>query len=271
MTIEFSAVAFSPSYRRVADAIAARIIDRSLNDGDPLPTETALALQLGVHRSTLREALRDLESRGLVQRRRGSKRLIVARPDTHTVAERISDALALQDVTIAELWETLMIIEPPAAELAARQRRPAQLSALHAAAARFAEGQREAAETLETSGTSRAASTPDAAGSAADFLRAVVAVSGNRALALANEPAIQLLQSSLQLMIDRVPQARARIATAHRRLLAAIESADAATARDWMSKHIRDFRRGFEVAHIALDQRVPGPWRDATKPQRASR
>lgn len=246
MSVEFEAVEFSPSYRRVANAIAARIIDRSLSDGDALPTETALALQLGVNRSTLREALRDLESRGLLERRRGSKRLVVARPETRAVAERVSDALALQDVTYDELWETLMIIEPPAAELAARHRKSAQLATLQAAAKSFAD---------------HAADTAAAVGAAAAFLRAVVAVSGNRALALANEPALELLQSSLRLMIDRVPQARGRIATAHRRVLAAIQDGDAATAREWMAKHIRDFRRGFEVAGIALNQGVPAPLR----------
>ena len=248
MNANFDPIRVEPTYRRVATLIAGRIIDRSLSDGDALPTETALAEQLGVNRSTLREALRELESRGLIERRRGSKRMVVTRPATQDVADRISDALALQDVTIAELWETLMLIEPPAAQLAARGRKATQLATLRAAADRFIDSQ---------------ARTDDAVDAAADFLRAVVAVSGNRALALANEPAIQLLHSSLKLMIDRVPQARARIGAAHRRLLAAIDAGDAATAGDWMSKHIRDFRRGFEVAGIALDQRVPAPLRGA--------
>jgi DNA-binding FadR family transcriptional regulator len=246
MMLEFAAIPFAPSYRRVANVIAARIIGRSLRDGDPLPTETALALQLGVNRSTLREALRDLESRGLLERRRGSKRMIVTRPATQAVADRVSDALALHDVTIAALWETLMLLQPPAARLAATRRNGAQVAALREAAARFARSDLPTGEAVVA---------------AAEFLRAVVAATGNAALQLANESALQLLQSSLQLMIDRVPQARARIATAHRRLLAAIESSDAALAAEWMGKHIRDFRRGFEVAGIDLDQRVPAPLR----------
>ena len=53
-----------------------------------------------------------------------------------------------------------------------------------------------------------------------------------------------------------MPQARGRIATAQRELLAAIAAGDAATARLWMEKHLRDFRRGFEVAGIPTDFRV---------------
>ena len=243
MAVEFSALPFAPSYRRVANMIAARIMDRSLGDGDSLPTETALALQLGVHRSTLREALRELESRGLLERRRGSKRLVVARPQTQSVAERVSDALTLQDVTVAEIWETLMMLEPPAAQSAARRRSDFDLDALRSAAAEFAD---------------RGSDTLVAVAAVATFFRALVAATGNRALALANEPAIQLLQTSLRLTIDRVPQARARIRAAHRNLLLAIEAQDPVAAGSWMEKHIRDFRRGFEVAGIDLSSPVTG-------------
>jgi len=53
----------------VAAAIGARVLSRALREGERLPSETELARQFGVNRSTVREALRELESRGLVQRR----------------------------------------------------------------------------------------------------------------------------------------------------------------------------------------------------------
>jgi GntR family transcriptional regulator, transcriptional repressor for pyruvate dehydrogenase complex len=85
-----------------------------------------------------------------------------------------------------------------------------------------------------------------------ELFRAIGAATANRALEIAHEPAIALLHDSLSLMIDRVPQARTRIAAAQRRLTAAIAERDYASARDWMTKHIRDFRRGFELAGIEL-------------------
>lgn len=241
MSIEFAPLKLAPTYRRVASTIAARIIDRTLREGDPLPTENDLASQLGVNRSTVREAFRELESRGLVERRRGTKRLVVTRPATTAMAGQMSDALVLHDVTVDEVWETLMMLEPPAAEAAAQRATPAQLEALRAAAARFAAGN---------------ADTTEAVNAVSDFFHAVVAATGNRALPLAHEPALRLLASSLQFMIDRVPQARTRIATAQRRLVSAIESRDRSAAREWMEKHIRDFRRGFVVAGIDPSNRA---------------
>jgi GntR family transcriptional regulator, transcriptional repressor for pyruvate dehydrogenase complex len=237
----FEPVRTEPAYRRVAAAIAARIIDRTLAHGATLPTELELAAQMGVHRSTLREALRDLESGGLLVRRKGTKRMIVARPSAGAVAHRLSHALALHDVTVDQLWEALMIVEPPAAEAAARRRDELQLETLRVAHAEY----------LRENGDARAAVAAVAA-----FFEALAAAAGNPVLSLAQAPVLKLLACSLELLIDRVPQARGRIATAQRELLAAIAAGDAATARIWMEKHLRDFRRGFEVAGIPTDFRV---------------
>ncbi len=234
----FEPVRAEPTYRRVAAAISERIVARTLRDGEPLPTETALAAQLGVNRSTLREALRELESNGLLERRKGSKRLVVSRPATATVARGVSRALALQDVTVAEVCEALVVVMPPLAEAAARHRTAAQLAAVEAAAARFAQH-----NTVEAVG---------------EFFRALGAASMNRALALMEEPLLQLLERALSVMIDRAPNARARIAAAQAQLLDALRRGDAAQASEWMGKHVRDFRRGFELAGIDLHGELDG-------------
>ena len=88
------------------------------------------------------------------------------------------------------------------------------------------------------------------------FFRVLGEASGNPALVLAQEPLLQLLEPSLSAMIGQLPQARARIVAAQRRLIEAVAARDSEAAQTWMSKHIRDFRRGFELAGINLRHTV---------------
>jgi GntR family transcriptional repressor for pyruvate dehydrogenase complex len=241
MAIEFEQIRMEPAYRKVAAALMERILDRTLREGERLPSETELARQFGVNRSTVREAVRELESNGLVARRRGSKLLVVTRPEADHVADGVSRALMLHDVTYLDVWEALTILEPPIAENAARKRSEADLERVIGAAGNFATDNADAAR---------------AAFHAAEFFRIVGAATHNRILMIAQEPLLQLLDASLQRMLDKVPQSRARITAAERRICDAIRDQDVDTARGWMTRHIRDFRKGYELAGIDLEGKV---------------
>jgi GntR family transcriptional repressor for pyruvate dehydrogenase complex len=241
MSVQFEQIHMEPAYRKVAAAIGGRILDRTLREGDRLPPEVELARQFGVNRSTVREALRELESNGLVMRRAGSKLMSVSRPQHFAIAGAVSRGLVMHDVTLTEVWEALTLIEPPIAESAARARTNEDIASVSAAAEEFA------ADNAETA---------TATHRAAEFFRSVGRATHNQVLMLAQEPLLQLLEPSLRLMIDEVPQARARILTAQRRISEALNARDTDAARTWMGRHIRDFRRGFELAGIDLQQRI---------------
>lgn len=241
MTAMFEPISLDPAYRRVAATIESKIMARDLNDGDSLPAELDLARQFGVNRSTVREALRELQSKGLVSRREGGKRLFVTHPGASDVASGVSRALALHGVTFLEVWEAMMIIEPQAAALAARKRDSEQLDELLRLSERFESLGPNSGEGVAT---------------VVDFFRALARCSQNQVLVLAQAPLTRLLSPTLGRMIDQVPQARARIVAAQRRLIEAIRQRNADEARTWMEKHIRDFKRGYELAGIALDYRV---------------
>ena len=84
-----------PAYRVVSDDLRQRIVRGEIQPGEPLPTESDLASRFGVHRSTIREGLRQLEQDGLV--RRQGKKLLVAVPrnsDLASAAERAARTLA---------------------------------------------------------------------------------------------------------------------------------------------------------------------------------
>jgi GntR family transcriptional regulator, transcriptional repressor for pyruvate dehydrogenase complex len=243
VSVEFAPLTLEPAYRKVAGAIGERILGRTLREGERLPSETELARQFGVNRSTVREALRELESRGLVKRRPGSKLMSVSRPHHAAVAAGVSHALLLHDVTVRDVWEALTIIEPPLAEVAARNRSDADLECIAAAADAFAARHALAAQAVH---------------SCAEFFRCVGRATHNPVLGLAQEPLLQLLEPSLRVMIDKVPQARTRIATAHRHLREALAARNTEDAHAWMARHIRDFRRGYEIAGIGLGLRLGG-------------
>lgn len=232
MTDLFQPLDDHPAYRQIADLIEQRIMGRSLRTGDPLPSELDLARQFGVNRSTVREAIRALETQGLLGRGRGEKRLRVTRPEPRRISCGVSRALALHDATFLELWEAMMAIEPAAAEYAASRRSAAQLQSLTRAAERF----------------KRAAADTEAGVSAVvGYFSAVAAASGNQVLALSQAPLNMLLAPELTRIIERVPQARARIQEAQGKITSAIRQRRSDTARAWMEKHIRDFRRGHEL------------------------
>ena len=239
---EFAPIKVEPAYRQVAAALLGRITDRTIGEGERLPAEMELARQFGVHRGTVREALRELETNGVLKRERGSKLMMVTRPARGAVAANVSRALSLHDVSYHDVWEALTALEPPIAAAAARERKAGDLERIDGIVARQSED-------LDTSA---------AVEQTAEFFRAVGEATHNGVFMLAHEPLVELLVPSLGAMIDKVPQARTRILEAQRRLATAIRGRDAAAAQDWMAKHIRDFRRGFEIARIALQRRVGG-------------
>jgi DNA-binding FadR family transcriptional regulator len=229
-----------PAYGRVAAAIEQKILERRLQPGDPLPTETDLARQFGVNRSTVREALRRLESGGLVGRDSGAKRLRVTRPDHADTASRVSRALTLDEVTFIELWEAMLAVAPRTAALAAAHGSPEAIAALEADTV-----------TVETARGSEAA-----VAGVVNFFGRLAETSGNRVLMLAMQPVTRLLVPALGGMTARVAQGRSRIVVAQRCLVEALRKGDAAEAESWMTRHVQDFRRGYEIAGIALDTRV---------------
>lgn len=89
----------SPLVEQAAERLRARITDGSWAVGTRLPGETTLAAELGVSRSTVREALRALAGAGLVRPRRGSGVFVIADGDADmagtVLREELEETLAL--------------------------------------------------------------------------------------------------------------------------------------------------------------------------------
>ncbi|TYB42871.1 FadR/GntR family transcriptional regulator [Actinomadura chibensis] len=119
----------SPLVEQAADRLRDQIAAGTWPVGTKLPGETTLAKELGVGRSTVREALRALAGAGLVQARHGSGVFVTATEPDEDWPTRLRRA------SVADVYEIRMMVEVRAAELAADRRTPADLAALDAALA----------------------------------------------------------------------------------------------------------------------------------------
>ena len=116
-----------PLFLRVAEQIERFVAGNGLAPGDRLPGERELCELLGVSRASVREALRSLETRGLVRVRHG-KGVFVAAPDEGERAlQRFS---RLREVGLEELFAMREVLEVPAAGWAATEASDEQLASL---------------------------------------------------------------------------------------------------------------------------------------------
>jgi GntR family transcriptional repressor for pyruvate dehydrogenase complex len=104
----------------VASQLEAEVLSGELEAGTKLPSERELALRLGVSRPLVREALRSLVERGLVEISPGRGTFVRAASATDSVRALGSHYLR-QKITPRHLIEVRTIIEPAAARLAAER------------------------------------------------------------------------------------------------------------------------------------------------------
>ena len=89
MTFEFTPIKSQRTVDAVVERLEERILDGTFCDGDLLPSEEQLAVQLGVGRRSVREALKVLETKGLVEVRMGVG-TIVRRNDLDSFLEALA-------------------------------------------------------------------------------------------------------------------------------------------------------------------------------------
>jgi len=117
-----------PLAEQAAEALLERIRGGEWELGDKLPGETTLAPQLGVGRSTIREAIRQLAGSGILATRQGAGVFVTAL-DQSDDWDRV-----LRNADIASVVEARIAIEVEASTLAAHRRTPTELGAMRRAA-----------------------------------------------------------------------------------------------------------------------------------------
>jgi DNA-binding FadR family transcriptional regulator len=157
----------------IAAEIRARIAAGILRDGDRVGAVPDLAQEFSVSRPTLREALRVLETEGLIVIRAGSRAgAIVRRPQARIAADLAGIVLEIEGTTLGDVWEARLLVEPRVMGLAARRITGQRLEQL-----------RQACDEM----SALVGNTAEFSRVSMDFRFAILAASRNRALAVVFE------------------------------------------------------------------------------------
>ena len=110
---------------QIADKLREMIIQEEMKTGSKLPAEAELMARFGVSRSTVREAVKILQTEHIVDIRQGQGTFLCAMPGLadDPLGLRFTD----QEELIAQLLETRLLVEPSVAALAAQRRQDRHL------------------------------------------------------------------------------------------------------------------------------------------------
>jgi len=219
VTEAFAPIERRKVYEQVSERLSAQI-GTTLQPGDALPSERELAERYGVGRSSVREALRMLESRGLIESR-GSGTFVIA-PWRNPFQEPLSLVVAGEDVDRTQLFEVRRMLEAEAAALAAKRRSLGDLELMH-----------EATDEMEA-----AIDSADAYVAADIRYHLVIAEATGNRLLLHLMQAIRERLTEMFGTVFKFPGGPERSVAQHRLITQAIAAEDAERARQAMTEHI---------------------------------
>jgi GntR family transcriptional repressor for pyruvate dehydrogenase complex len=207
-----------------------QIASGAIAPGDKFPPERELAKTFKVNRASMRQALKVLESMGVLSQRVGDGTYLSNRADT-LLREPLDFLVLLDDLSPQDIADTRMMVEPELAARAAERATGEDLAAL-----------RVAITAMEKSKNARERIAADI-----EFHDAIFRASGNRICTL-------LFGEVHRLSLHRPGQAAKppvaeRSLLFHRRIYAAIKARDGDEAREAMREHLSD-------ATVLQDQEV---------------
>ncbi len=219
----YRAVKTSRLYEQIVQQVEDSILKGQLKPGDQLPAERDLAQRFGVSRTAVREAVKTLREKGLVEAYSGRGTFV-----TNGTSQSMRQSLDLMirinpQEGLVNLAELRLILEPEIAGLAARRIEEQLVTTMREAVAVMDRNLRD----------------PDAYVEAdLDFHLALAEAAGNPLILSLLDSIVGLLreQRSRIFNVDGGPE---RGQFHHKRILAAIEQRDPEAARDAMRAHLK--------------------------------
>ena len=228
----------------IADQIRKAIFDGKLKPGDRLPIEKELMKEFNVSRATIREALRTLEVLGFVKIRKGlSGGAFVTEVDMKRVRDYFTNYLLFKNLSLKNLSEVRLLLEPYIAERAAERIKKKDLR-------RLDEALRQAELKLKKERTD------DDRDVFHEFHRILGEVSGNPILIFIVDFVESLLIGTKGRLGAGNGFSRRDDLDAHERIYRALLNRDKKKAREEMEIHVRDIQRKLSlIRQVKLSMR----------------
>lgn len=207
------------------------ILEGELGPGDRLPPERELAEHFGVSRVSIREALRELENRGLIDRRPGRGTIVLSPGERANLSDDALGIVATLRPELHDIMELRAIVEPPIARITANRANTRDLAQL-----------RELVEAMEADVTKERYAELDRA-----FHQSIAQYTHNPLLALINEQIAQQIAPSRASRYQTKARRNAS-SIAHRRIFEAIAAGDGDLAEHEAREHVLDISKQIALA-----------------------
>ncbi|PRI11057.1 FadR/GntR family transcriptional regulator [Leucobacter massiliensis] len=207
------------------------ILEGKLTPGEKVPPERELAEYFGVSRPSIREALRELENRGLIDRKPGRGTIVLSPGERSNGSDVVAEAISAMRPELRDIMELRAIVEPPIARITAARATPRDLAQL-----------RELVEAMEADVSKERYAELDRA-----FHQAIAQYAHNPLLALINEQIAQQIAPSRASRYQTKARRQAS-SVAHRRIFEAIAAGDGERAEQEARDHVLDISKQIAIA-----------------------
>lgn len=208
-------------YETIADTLEQMILEDTLKVGDRLPSEAMLAENFGVSRNIVRESLKILKERGLVELKNGEGARIV-RPTVNSLQDMINRLTIMNGFSLEQIYEIRKALEVSACGYAAARATPEQIQRLHEAVALMEQHKSNKESWIQY-----------------DLLfHTYIAEASNNILF---SEFLKSLSDALKMLFDRgydTPGALEESLSMHKQIIATIESGDSRAAEEKMMEHL---------------------------------
>lgn len=230
MREELKAVEKKRAYENIVQQVLELIGAGKLKQGDQLPSERELTEIFKVSRTTVREAIRSLESMKLLQSRQGNGTYVLASSEEELI-QPLAAALFNAEDDIRDIFYVRKIIEPHVARLAADNATRREIDEMAEILKRQAASIERGESIIET----------DSA-----FHNLMASAARNRVMERLTAALVDFLEKSRELYLmddERGDMRQKRSLEGHKQVLAAIKAGDPEAAQRTMLEHLEEIER----------------------------